>query len=288
MTFILLSICCSVAVAALLKFLKSFQIALEQIITANYLAAILLSLLLFKPDIQSLNLSILTPVHFSLWILLPSIFIIMALSIRHIGIAKTDIAQRLSLFIPILASGFIFHEAIKPFKIIGFVVGFTAIFFTLHRKNESVSKSKVWIFPLLVLLGFGIIDILFKKIAANSSLSFTTSLFVIFCGAFIVSVLIMLFYIQFKKKKFVYTNIGWGLLLGILNFGNIFFYLKAHQALSDNPSTVFAAMNFGVIALGSFTGVVLFREKLSKFNYFGIFMAVLAVIIITLSQLYAI
>jgi hypothetical protein len=32
-------------------------------------------------------------------------------------------------------------------------------------------------------------------------------------------------------------------LVGAFNFGNILFYLKAHQAFADNPSTVFAAMN---------------------------------------------
>jgi hypothetical protein len=39
-------------------------------------------------------------------------------------------------------------------------------------------------------------------------------------------------------------------LVGAFNFGNILFYLKAHQAFADNPSTVFAAMNMGVIILG--------------------------------------
>jgi hypothetical protein len=42
-----------------------------------------------------------------------------------------------------------------------------------------------------------------------------------------------------------------GGLVGAFNFGNILFYLKAHQAFADNPSTVFAAMNMGVIILGS-------------------------------------
>jgi hypothetical protein len=37
-------------------------------------------------------------------ILMPSIFIFLAASIKHMGIVKTDAAQRLSLFIPLLAA----------------------------------------------------------------------------------------------------------------------------------------------------------------------------------------
>jgi hypothetical protein len=37
--------------------------------------------------------------------------------------------------------------------------------------------------------------------------------------------------------------------------------LKAHQAFADNPSTVFAAMNMGVIILGSFIGILVLKKK---------------------------
>jgi hypothetical protein len=35
----------------------------------------------------------------------------------------------------------------------------------------------------------------------------------------------------------------------MFNFGNILFYLKAHQDFSESPSTVFAGMNLGVIVI---------------------------------------
>ena len=138
---------------------------------------------------------------------------------------------------------------------------------------------------LLVLLGFGIIDILFKKVAVFKDFSFTTSLFLIFCGAFIVSILFLIGKILIQKEKLESKNILWGLALGILNFGNILFYLKAHKALAENPSTVFAGMNMGVIILGSLAGILLFKEKMTKWNYFGIILAIISIIIITLSQL---
>ena len=150
---------------------------------------------------------------------------------------------------------------------------------------KSYAKETKRSYPLLVLLGFGIIDILFKKVAVFKEFNFTTSLFLIFCGAFIVSILFLIGKIIVQKEKLGMKNVLWGLALGILNFGNILFYLKAHKALSENPSTVFAGMNMGVIILGSLAGILLFKEKMTKWNYFGIILAIISIIIITLSQL---
>ncbi|RZK12730.1 MAG: EamA/RhaT family transporter, partial [Flavobacterium sp.] len=74
----------------------------------------------------------------------------------------------------------------------------------------------------------------------------------------------------------------------IFNFGNILFYLKAHREMSENPSTVFAAMNMGVIIAGSLIGIFIFRERLSKWNYLGLGLALVAIVLITLSKIYAV
>jgi len=58
--------------------------------------------------------------------------------------------------------------------------------------------------------------------------------------------------------------------------------------MAQNPSTVFASMNMGVIILGSLIGIFVFKEKLNKLNYWGLFLALAAIILITLSKIYAI
>ena len=72
--------------------------------------------------------------------------------------------------------------------------------------------------------------------------------------------------------------------MGLLNFGNISFYIKAHQVLSNNPSTVFASMNMGVIILGSLVGILIFKEKVNRWNYLGLFLSLVAIGLITYSQ----
>jgi hypothetical protein len=66
------------------------------------------------------------------------------------------------------------------------------------------------------------------------------------------------------KTRLRAINILFGGLVGAFNFGNILFYLKAHQAFADNPSTVFAAMNMGVIILGSFIEFFLKKNEPKK------------------------
>lgn len=286
MLSIVFSLICSVSVGVLFKIAKNYKVVLMQIIGWNYVIALLFTQLAFSPDWQSLSVNDFpVMVLSSLWILLPIVFLFQALSLKYVGIVKTDIAQRLSLFIPILASYFLFGETFSDYKIIGLIVAFIAIFFTLNKAEATSTESPKWQYPLLVLLGFGVIDVLFKKVAAFTAVPYTTSLAVVFSGALIVAWGTNIYQILRKKQVFQANNIGWGIALGLLNFGNIYFYLKAHQELSENPSTVFATMNLGVIILGSLIGVFFFKEKLNKMNYLGIALALVAVVLIMISQL---
>lgn len=284
MIYILLSICCSVTVAVLLKLAKRYQINIIQAVTVNYFAALILCYVFFKPDVVVLNSSAPWSICLSLAVLLPSVFLLLAASIRNLGIVKTDIAQRLSLFIPILAAYFIFREDFNQLKIIGLLIGFPAIVLTFLRKTDQKENQVNWIYPLMVFIGFGVIDVLFKQIALYKLIPYTTSLFVVFCLAFIVSLIIVIVLMISRKIKIQLVNLACGLVLGLFNFGNILFYMKAHKALSNNPSTVFVAMNMGVIVVGSLIGIIIFKEKLTKINYLGIVLALAAVIFISLSQ----
>ncbi|MBQ3943844.1 MAG: EamA/RhaT family transporter, partial [Elusimicrobia bacterium] len=69
-----------------------------------------------------------------------------------------------------------------------------------------------------------------------------------------------------------------GIILGCLNFGNIYFYFRAHQSYSNNPTLIFAAMNLGVISLGTIIGTAVFKEKINIVNIIGIILAIVAII----------
>jgi len=283
MLFLILSIICSVTVGVIFKIARNYQISTTQIVAFNYAFALILCYLFFSPDLTILDTSSPWSVFVSLGILLPSVFLFLAASIKYMGIVKTDAAQRLSLIISILGAWFIFEEQFNTFKLIALLIGFPALLLILNKSTEN--KESKWIYPAIVLVGFGVIDLLFKQIALNSSVSFTTSLFVIFS----ISLLIMVAYNCYElfsgKVKMNFKSIIFGGLVGIFNFGNILFYLKAHKAFAENPSTVFAGMNMGVIVIGTLVGVLVFKEKITKWNVIGLLLALLAIVFIVAAQL---
>jgi drug/metabolite transporter (DMT)-like permease len=290
MFYIFLSICCSVAVSVLLKLAKRYQIDVYQAITWNYSAAMLLTWIFFKPQLINLEGA---PVftYLSLGILFPLLFVVIAASVRITGIVRTDVAQRLSLFIPVLAAFLIFGEKPNTVKIIGIAIGFIAIICLIPwRQKMAVRRrsSNSWFYLFTILVGMGIIDVLLKNIAKVTTVSFGTSLFIIFVLAFIVSIIGLIYLIYTRKTRFSWPHILIGWVLGAANFGNILFYLKALKSLENTPSTVFSSMDIGVIVFGSLIGLFVFREKLSRLNLAGIILAIIAVVIIYYPQIFKI
>ena len=206
---------------------------------------------------------------------LPIVFLVQAKSLEYAGIIRTDAAQRLSLFLPILAAFTLFGETPTSYKIFALVLAFIALGCLLWKGHEEMKKGgKIAIISLaLVWVGYGVIDILFKQIAKSGS-AFPVTLLIAFIGAGI----FMFAYLFLTRTKWHLPSMLTGILLGVLNFCNILFYIQAHQAMKDDPTLVFTGMNLGVICLGTFIGAAAFKEKIHKVNYLGVAIAIVAII----------
>lgn len=280
MLYVFLSICCSVLVSIMLKLAKRYHVDVLQAITWNYSTAILLTWLIFKPHWVNFQIAPVTNLV-GLGVLLPVLFVILGTSVTANGIVRTDVAQRLSLFIPIAASYFVFGENLHLIKIVGILLGLIAVLFSIPwGKGGGKATSGGWLYLLTIFVGFGVIDVLFKQLSAFKGVPYTSLLFIVFVLCFICSLIMLVVKIASGKTKFSFPHILIGWALGIANFGNILFYLKAHQALAKNPSTVFTAMNIGVIVMGTLVGLFIFKEKLSTLNKIGIILALIAIIVI--------
>jgi drug/metabolite transporter (DMT)-like permease len=167
MLFLILSILCSVTVGVLFKVARRYTISITQIVATNYVLALILCYFFFSPDLATVTAQAPWGIYIPLGILLPSIFLFLAASIQHMGIVKTDAAQRLSLFIPILAAWLIFGEQFNALKITAFLIAFPALLLILTKPPDNTENK--WVYPAVVLVGFGLIDILFKQIALYES-----------------------------------------------------------------------------------------------------------------------
>lgn len=284
LSYLLASVTCSVAVAAMLKLARRWQVDVRQAIMTNHAVAALLCWAVLRPDPAAL-LAPQTPwlVLAALGVLLPSGFMAMAMAVRHAGVVRSDAAQRLSLFIPLLAAFLLFGEPVSGRKLGAIALAFAALFCLLRRAApasdagdpaDAGQRRALWLWPLAVWVAYGAVDILFKQVA-RAGTAFAGGLLL----AFALASALMLAYLLWRGAHWAPRHLAAGVALGAVNFGNIITYIRAHQALPDHPALVFAAMNMGVITLGTLVGALAFREPLSRVNGLGLALALAAILL---------
>lgn len=274
MQFILASIICSIGVSIMLKLAHGASVDIRQSFLVNYVIALGLCLLLLAPASKPL------PAGAGAWLvlaalslLLPSVFLAMAHAVRQVGIARSDAAQRLSLVIPLLAAFTIYGETLTAAKAGGIAAAVIALLLFLRRSGETRAEARQGGLSLLaVWLGYGLTDVLFKRLALTGT-AFTSGLAWVFVG----SGLCLLVYLLLKRATWERRSLAWGLPLGLLNFGNIYFYLRAHQHFAHSPSVVFASMNAGVVVAGIAVGALCFHETWQRRHSLGALFALLAI-----------
>ncbi|HEY9132139.1 MAG TPA: EamA/RhaT family transporter [Dyella sp.] len=279
MFYVLLSALCSVLVSVLLKLAKRRDIDVGQAIAWNYVAAGALTAWVFQPSTAPLSGSGVPWIGMiGLGLLLPTIFLALAASVRTAGIVRSDTAQRLSLLISLLAAFTLFGEAPNALKLTGLGLGLVALICMLQRSEQPqlIRQEGSWQWPLAVFLGFGAIDILLKLVA-QAGIPFATSLLAAFVLSFVVAMTIFLSRCARGQTRPRLRDTLAGLLLGLANFGNIVFYVRAHQALAQHPALVFASMNLGVVILGALAGRFGFGERLRVVHLLGLLLAVAAI-----------
>ena len=282
MMYLTIAVLCSVAVSVLLKILRQRDIDIRQTIVAGYPVAFLLTWFLLKPDVSGMSdLGGAWTIIIALGVLLPAVFIILGRAIEAVGMVATDAAQRLSLIIPIVAAFLLFGEVLTGIRVFGLLLGFLALGALIYRPQQGeISKqakhTPLWLFG--VWAGYGVIDILFKQVAKQGA-AFPLTLFV----SFGLAGLLLLIYLLIMRVRWQGTALAAGILLGALNMGNIYAYIRAHQVLSESPSIVFTGMNVGVIAVATLIGVEVFKESLNRINILGLLLAICCVTVLFLA-----
>lgn len=286
MIYVLLAASCSVLVSVLLKLARRHEIDAAQAIGWNYLAASVWCWFLLKPSLASLNApGAPWPSLLGLALVLPTLFIVLAESVRRAGIVLTDIAQRLSLLLSLLAAFLMFGETTSTLKLVGLALGLLAVVGILWRPQTGMTngEGRPWPMLLTVWVGFALVDVMLKHIATAGT-PFAASLQLSFGLAFIGMMTVLGVRAARGDGHLTQRSAVAGLLLGTINFGNILFYVQAHRALPGQPAVVFASMNIGVVVLGTLVGVFAFGERLSWLNRVAIGFAIVAIALIALGK----
>ena len=218
-------------------------------------------------------------------------FYVVGRSSQKAGISITTVASKMSVATPIMFSIFYDpNDRLNMLKFAGIILALVSVFLIVYRKKGLQLNRAVIYLPILLFIGMGIVDSLvkyaqYKYISDQEVAYFTVILFMI---SFVTGMVVLL-----TRKKGLHRLAGWrvlfwGFLLGMVNFGSIFFLIrtlnfKSATGSNIDSSVVFAVNNTGIVVLSVLTGLFLFRETLNRVNRIGIMLSLAAIFIFSIA-----
>lgn len=278
--YLVLSILSSTLIFVVFKFIGKFNLSTLQVIVVNYITACICGVLATKHSlsIEEIFNSRWFIGAFLLGFLFISIFNLMALTAQKNGLSVASVASKMSVVIPVIFGIIAYNESVGFQKIIGVILALVAVYLTSVPAKTNARLTRHIYLPLLLFVGSGVIDTSIKYFAPPENIQLFSA--TIFGFAFIVGIIVLS--INYKKQiKLRLAVVPFGILLGIINYGSIYFLLKALNARGAESSVIFTVNNVGIVALSTITGMLLFTEKISFKNWLGIILAMISILMVT-------
>lgn len=273
MTFLFLSIVCSVLIANLLKlYSRDEKAPILIIFSGNYLFASIISQLLNRDP-----LSISRPFDIAagamMGMLLLVSFLVYEKNIQKNGLSLSVSVMRSSLLIPIVFAILVLGERVSAFNYAG--IGIILFTFFLMSGNQPPGNL-IWI---LLLFGVaGVTDSFFKIYDVYGSNSEALFLFFSFSAAFIFNIILILrAKCRFQLRYFLY-----GIVLGIPNQLTAFFFMKSLKTI---PAAVaYPMFSSSIVLMSIATDIIIWRSKFTR-KQAGIFiLMIFGVILLNLGR----
>lgn len=202
-------------------------------------------------------------------------FVLYQFNIRKNGVVMSTTFMKLGLLVPMVLSIFLFGEMPEWMQWIGFGLALAAIWIINYEKDDTVIDSKTALIFLLLVGGSAdgmakIYNFYGKKELSEQFLLYTFSAAVIFCALWALA----------KKEHFGLKEIGYGILVGVPNYFAARFLLKAVEKL---PAVIaYPTYCVGTIIIVTLAGLCIFKEKLSKKQWLGMGVILIALILLNL------
>lgn len=293
MIYLILGIVANVLLFLAIRSYSIFKIDNLQAIVVNYYVCVVTGLIFIgKP-------TILLSVDFgSSWswvalfmgLLLVAGFYAASLTAQLLGVAVTSVASKMSMVFPILFSLFFMNIDSKSFSILNYTGMALAVFSIYLSSIRKKDKSDVGVsnkYLLLLPFGFfviaGLIDTLINY--SNHYLITTENeevfpIFLFASAAFVGTIALF-----FQKKKFEWKSLIGGIYLGIPNYFAVYLVLKALTVFQNNGAVFFPVYNVGIILFSSLAAIIIFKERLSKINFLGLGLSILALYFLSYQEI---
>jgi len=292
MHFLLLCILSSTGIFVIFKTISRLGIPAFPVIVINYLVATILGFIINTGD--SAPASILDsqwlPISIIIGIMFILMFFLVAHSTRKAGLSVTTVASKMSVIFPIVFSLFIDpSDQLNLMKSAAVVIALIGVVLTVYKPDNGSPEKSIIFIPLLLFVGMGVVDSMVKLAQHQYVSDNETALFsaILFLNAFISGLLVMLLYRKDNRQFLKPKTWVWGVLLGAVNFGSIFFLVRALNyssaaGKSMDSSVIFGANNISIVALSVLVGLAIFKEKLKLINWIGVVLSALALLLFTL------
>ena len=292
MIYLFLSILLSTFLGVIFVYFNKYKIDIFQAIVFNYWICVITgSLVLGNFPIHANSIQTdWFKMSIIMGVLFISVFNLIGISSVLVGATITQTANKLSLTIPVVVSYFLYHENISLLKMIGILLALIAVILTMSKKSSG-EKKKIplceFSLPIVLFVSSGVVDSITKYVQNKYLISEAISKSYIIAGfmvaAIIGSVILLFLYIT-GRKKFEFKNVLAGIILGVPNYFSIYYLIKALQNKSMNSSATIPINNIGVLFLVSIFGIFIFKEKLTRLNYIGLGLTLLAILFIFLGD----
>ena len=287
MIYLLLSILASTIIFIIFKLFEKFQINIFQAIVVNYCIAFTTGILSYNGTITISQLPNLDWFYYTL--ILGALFIIvfnlMAITTQKSGLSVVSVATKMSVVVPVLFGLLYYNESLGNVKLIGIAIALIAVYLTSNKSKQGITVNrKSIVLPILVFIGSGIIDTSIKFLedtyVANNDVPLFSA--IIFLAAAIIGFIFIIIQIIRGSFNFEFKNIIAGICLGVPNYFSIYFLVKTLRSDILESSGIFAINNVSIVALSTFAGIFIFKEKLIRKNWIGIALAILSIVLISI------
>lgn len=291
MIYLILSIFSSTAIIVLFKVIDRYKLNTFNAIVINYFVAAALGYILAvkSPDVTEIMQSTWLYMAVIIGVLFIVIFYVIGLTAQKVGLSVTSVAAKMSVIVPILFSIIYYNELLTFYKLTGILLALLAVSFMVIRKKtakETMEKNiapHYIVLPLILFIGSGFVDSLIKFSQHEYIRDENTSIFsaVLFSVAAITGVLIRVFKRTNAKTLFEPRTLFVGTLLGLSNFGSIYFVINALNHSDLQSYIVFGLNNVGIVTLSVIIALVIFKEKLTNLNRLGIALSIAAIFMLS-------
>ena len=298
MLFLLLAVVCSVGIAALFNLAERRQLDRTALLTVNYAAAAALAVGLQGAEPMSGVTVPLVALGVGQGVLFIAGFWLFSLAIRQAGMGLAAGVMRLSVVIPVLASWAIWAERPSALQLVGLAFGGLAFFLVARPAAQPPGKTgpaangdadaaapsaplrTALLLGLLFATG-GAVDVLNKafSIGFSASVPKPTFLLFVFGVAFVVGLGMVVVQGLRTGRWPRGAVLGWGVVVGLVNYGSADFFLRAVDALP--APFVFPANSVSVVLGAALVGRLVWDERVSRPNAVGLALAVVALVLLT-------